>query len=81
MTKKKAPCYIRIREQGSFTILESINKLDDYTEVDEWGVITWIRPEHYKKYSPKHINHLLRQMHLEMEQRIETGLYELYEEA
>lgn len=74
----KATCYIRIRHEKNYLILESIHKSEDYTDVDEWGCIWMIRPNNYAKMSKKEIDEYVRKFHKEMADRIHTGLYEEY---
>lgn len=74
----KAPCYIRIRHEKDYLILESIHKSEDHTDIDEWGCIRMIKKERYAKLTEEKIEAFVQQFERLKQERIHTGLYEEY---
>lgn len=74
----KAPCYIRIRHEKDYLILESIHKSEDHTDIDEWSCIKMIRKERYARMTPEVIQVYVEEFTDEMNMRIHSGMYEEY---
>ena len=70
--------FVRIRKTDTLIVFESIQRTEDHTDNEEWGVISMLSEKQLNSLPQEKIDELVQQMEAEKAYWIKEGLYQEY---